>query len=60
MGVPSPLKIVPSHGGSGPTWFPGLTGAHNRNGSSIGSAVFVGLTSVADRQTDRQTTLLGW
>jgi len=49
-------------GGSGPpsnTWFPGLTQVLNPNGSSIGAAVFAGLTSVTDRQTDQQTTLLG-
>jgi len=28
------------------------------NGITIGSAAFAGLTSVTDRQTDRQTTLL--
>jgi len=58
MGRPFPLKIAPSHGGSGPpsnTWFLGPTRVHNPNGISIGSAVFAGLTSV----TDRQTTLLG-
>ena len=33
--------------------------AHNPNVISIGSAVFAGLTSVTDRPTDRQTTLLG-
>jgi len=31
---------------------------HNSNGISIGRAVFAGLTTVTDRQTDRQTTLL--
>jgi len=36
-----PLKIAPSHGGSGP--------------HRIGSSVFAVLTSVTDRQTDRQT-----
>jgi len=36
-------------------WFPGPTQVLNPNGSSIGAAVFEGLTSV----TDRQTTLLG-
>jgi len=49
-------------GGSGPpsnTWFPGPTQVLDPNGSSIGAAVFAGLTSVTDRQTDRQTTLLG-
>jgi len=48
--------------GSGPpsnTWFPGPTQVLNPNGSSIGAAVFAELTSVSDRQTDRQTTLLG-
>ena len=48
----------PSHGRSGPpsnTWFPGPTRVLNPNGISIGSAVFARLTSVADRQTDRQT-----
>jgi len=51
-------KFLPSHGGSGPpsnTWFPGPTQVLNPKGSSIGAAVFAGLTSV----TDRQTTLLG-
>jgi len=45
------------------TWFLGSTEVLNPNGSSIGAAVFAGLTSVTDRQadrrTDRQTTLLG-
>ena len=62
LGETYPLKIAPSHGGSGPscnTWFPGSIRVFNPNGSSIGAAVFAGLTSVADRQTDRQTTLLG-
>jgi len=44
--------------------FLGPTRFRNPNGMSIGSAVFAGLTSVTDRQTDtqtdRQTTLLGW
>ena len=56
------LKIAPSHGGSGPpsnTWFLGPTRVPNPNGISIGAAVFAGLTSVTDRPTDRQTTLLG-
>jgi len=58
MGHPFPLKIAPSHGGSGPesnACFPGPTWVLNLNGISIGSAIFAGLTSV----TDRQTTLLG-
>jgi len=49
-------------GGSGPpcnTWFLGPTQVLNPNAISIGAAVFAGLTSVTDRQTDRQTTLLG-
>ena len=40
-------------------WSLGLTQVLNPNGISIGSPVFSGLTSVTDRQTDRQTTLLG-
>jgi len=58
----SPLKIAPSHGWiwtPSNTWFSGPIGVLNPNGISIGEAVFVGLTSVTDRQTDRQTTLLG-
>jgi len=35
------------------TWF--LIQVLNPNGISIGSAIFVGLTSVTDRQTNRQT-----
>ena len=38
------------------TYFLGLTRVHNPNGISIGSAVVAGLTTVTDRQTDRQTT----
>ena len=41
------------------TWFPCATRVLNPNGTWVGSAVFAGLTSVKDRQTDRQTTLLG-
>jgi len=61
----SPPKNLPlPMGGSGPpsnTWFPGPIQVLNPNGSSIGAAVFAGLTSVTQtgRQTDRQTTLLG-
>jgi len=54
----SPLKIAPSHGGSGPpsnTWFSGPTRVLNPNGISIGAAVFAGLTSVTDRLTDLTT-----
>ena len=45
-------------GGSGPpsnTWFPGPTQVLNPNGSSIGAAIFGGLTSVTDRPTDHAT-----
>jgi len=45
-------------GGSGPpsnTMFPGPTQVLNPTGSSIGSAVFAGLTSVTDRPTDYAT-----
>jgi len=58
IGLLFPLKIVPSHGGSGTpsnTWFPGPTRVRNPNGISIGSAVFAGLTSVTDRPTDHAT-----
>jgi len=34
------------------TWFRRLTRILSPNGISIGSAVFAGLTSVTDRQTD--------
>jgi len=36
----------------------GPTGANTPNSISIGSAVFAGLTIVADGQTDRQTIML--
>ena len=58
LGRPFSLKTAPSHGGSGPpsnTWFPGSTHVLNPNGSSIGAAVFAGLTSVTDRPTDYAT-----
>ena len=56
--APSLIKIVPSHGGSGPpsnTWFLGPTRVHNPNSISMASAVFVGLTIVMDRLTDHTT-----
>jgi len=59
--APFRLEISPSHGGSGHPiniWFLGPTQVLNPNSISIGSAVFVGLTSVTDRPTDRQTMLL--
>jgi len=55
------LKIAPSHVGiwtSCNTWFIGRTWVRNANGNFV-SAVFAGLTSVTERQTDRQTMLLG-
>jgi len=51
---PAPLKIAPSHWGSGPpsdTWFPGPTRVLNPNGISKGSVIFAGLTSVTDRDS---------
>jgi len=56
-----PLKIDFSGWESGPpfnTRFFGPAIVLNPNAISIGSAVFAGLTTVTDRQTDRQTTLL--
>jgi len=55
-----PLKIAPSHGGSGPpyeydTWLPGPTPVLNPNSISIGSAILAGLTSVTDRPIDHAT-----
>jgi len=49
----TPLKIAPN------AWFIGPTRVLNPNGIKIGAAVFAGLTSVTDPQTDRETTLLG-
>jgi len=49
-----PQKFAPSHGGiwtPSNTWFPGPIQLLNPNGSSIGAAVFAGLTSVT--LTDR-------
>jgi len=54
----SPSKLPLPTGRSGPpsnTWFPVPTQVLNSNGISIGSAIFAGLTSVTDRQTDRPT-----
>jgi len=51
------LKIAPSMGRSGPpsnTWFLGPTESSTENSTSIGWAIFAGLTTV----TDWQTTLL--
>jgi len=41
------------------TWFPGPTRVLNPNGISIGSAVFVWLTSVTDTPTDRSRYSVG-
>jgi len=38
-----------------PAWFLGPTPVINPNGVSMGSAVFTGLTSLTDRETDRPT-----
>jgi len=53
-----PLEIAPSHVGiwtSCNTWFTGPTGVRDANGNLIVLAVFAGLTSVTDWQSDRQT-----
>jgi len=59
MGRPfSPKNLPLPMGGSEPpsnTWSLGPTQVLNPNGISIGSAVFAGLSSVTDRQTDRQS-----
>jgi len=56
MGRPfAPSNLPLPMGGSGPlsnTCFPGPTQVLNPNGIWIGAAVFAGLTSVTDRQTD--------
>jgi len=57
-----PLKIAFSMGGG--IWTPsntwsGPTRVHNLNGISIASAVFAGLTSVTDQQTDRPRYSVG-
>jgi len=66
-GPPFPFKIAPSLGGCwyylfpwglltlSNTWLLEPTWVLNPNGISIGSAIFAGLTSVTDRQTDRHT-----
>jgi len=60
MGAISLLKIAHTHEiwASSNRWFPGPTRILNPDGMSIGWAVFAGFTTVADRQADRQTTLL--
>jgi len=57
-----PSKLPISVRGSGlpsNTWFLGPTRVLNPNGISIGSAVFVGLSTVTDRQTDRPRYSVG-
>ena len=58
-GLPiSPVKIAASHVGiwtTCNTWFIGPTRVRHANGNLIVSAVFAGLTSVTDWQSDRQT-----
>ena len=52
------IKNCPFPWGCGPpsnTWFLWPTRAHNPNGILIGSAVFAGLITVTDRQTDHAT-----
>ena len=61
MGAPFP-KIAPSNGVSGPHLIHDSlcpSKPTNPNGISIGSAVFVGLTSMTDRQTDRSRYSVG-
>jgi len=56
--APLSPKIASSHRGSGPpsnTWFLGPTRVLHPNSISIGSAIFAGLTSVTDRETDHAT-----
>jgi len=56
--APPPSKLPIPMEASGPpsnTWFPAPTRVLNQNAISIGSAVFAGLTSVTDRQTDHAT-----
>ena len=53
-----PTKLSLPIWGSGPpsnTWFPGPTRVPSQNGISISSAIFAGLSSVTDRQTDWPT-----
>jgi len=55
MGHAFPFNITPLYGGPEPPWFLGPTQVHNPNGISTDSAVFAGLTTVTDQQTDRQS-----
>ena len=53
-GALPPLKIAPSHGDLDPIKYiiPWAHPSPQPNGISIGSVVFVALTTVTDRQTD--------
>jgi len=53
--APLSTRIAPSHEGIWTPWFLGPTPVLNANGISIASCVFVGLSSAADWQTDRET-----
>jgi len=55
MGCPFSPQNLPLPIGGSDTWFPRPTQVLNPKGSLIGAAVFAGLTSVTDRQTDRPT-----
>jgi len=55
MGGPFPLKIVPSHWGSGPPLIRGSLSHPSPHSISIGWAVFAEFTEVTDIQTDRHT-----
>ena len=61
--APSLSKLHLPMGGSGShlynTWFPGSIRVLSPNGIWIGSALFTGLTSVTDRQTDRPRYSVG-
>jgi len=61
IGSPFPSKLPLSIGGCGPpsnTWFLGPTQVLNLNCILIASAIFAGLTSVTDWQTDHATQLV--
>jgi len=64
MGHPFPTKIAPFHGGSGPPsntrmMVPWAHLSPQPKQYLDRFSRFAGLTSVTDRQTDKQTTLLG-
>jgi len=60
MDRPFPHSKLPLPTGDlDPSWFFRPTWDQNPNDISISWSVFLGLTNVTDRQTDRQTTLLG-